>query len=260
MSARSPGTGAANYGGAGAVSGSLNLQGGGAVAGGTAPGAGAGVLAGARHTSKGRLIAIVAGGMAVVVAGVAAYAVNRQRDLVADPAPGGQVPAATSTTQPPGGQASTPTPTPTQTPKPKPKPQQGFSGTYRYVSIVTKAVGVSVAVGHQQKVSWVVKTSCGASKCKSSVKASDGGKFSLSGGLNTNQRYRVDCVEVGTGKKTGRKVPMQYKRTLKVTARKGDMITKISGTDRYHQLKKCDRQVAPLLDVKKKITITFVKS
>ena len=253
------GTGAANFGGAGAVSGSLNLQGGGAVAGGTAPGAGAGVLAGARHSAKARWIAIVAGGMAVVVAGAAAYAVNRQGNLVADPAPGGQVPAATSTSQPPGGQPSMPVPTPTQ--PPKPKPQQGFAGTYRYVSIVTKAVGApSIAVGSKQTASWAVKTSCGASKCKSTVKPSDGGAFSLSGGLNTSQRYRVDCVEVGTGKKTGKKVPMQYKRTLKVTARKGDMITKISGTDRYRQLKKCDRQIAPLLDIRKKITITFVKS
>jgi serine/threonine-protein kinase len=253
------GTGAANYGGAGAVSGSLNLQGGGAVAGGTAPGAGAGVLAGARHSAKARWIAIVAGGIAVVVAGVAAYGVNRQQDLVADPAPGGQVPAATSTSQP-GGQASTPIPTPTQTPKPKPKPQQGFAGTYRYVSIVTKVVGASIAVGNKQTASWVVTTRCSASKCKSSIKPSDGGAFSLSGGLNTSERYRVDCIEVETGKKTGKKVPMQYKRTLKITERKGGMITKISGTDRYRQLKKCDRQVVPLVEVRKKITITFVRA
>ena len=254
------GTGAAGYGGAGAVSGSLNLQGGGAVAGGASPGAGAGVLAGARHASKGKLIAIVAGGMALVVAGVAAYAVNRPNDLVADPVPGGQVPGAASTTLPPGGQVPTPTPTPTQTPKPKPKPQQGFSGTYRYVSIVTKAVGASVGVGNKQTASWAVTTTCGASKCKSSVKASDGGAFKLSGGLNTSANYRVDCVEVKTQKKSGQKVPTRYQRTLKVTARKGDLITKISGTDRYYQLKKCTNQIAPKIDVRKKITITFVKS
>ena len=107
----------------------------------------------------------------------------------------------------------TPTPTPTQTPKPKPKPQQGFSGTYRYVSIVTKAVGASVGVGNKQTASWAVTTTCGASKCKSSVKASDGGAFNLSGGLNTERSYRVDCVKVKTQKKSGQKVPTRYKRT-----------------------------------------------
>lgn len=258
------GAGAANYGGAGAVSGSLNLQGGGAVAGGTSPGSGTGVLLGARHAAKGKLIAIVAGGLAVVVAGVGAYAVNRPRD-VADPGPGGQVPASSSTTQPPGGQAQppggqAPTPTPTPTPTPKPKPQQGFSGTYRYVSVVTKAVGASVGVGNKQTANWAVTTSCGDAKCKSSVKAADGGAFTLSGGLNTSESYRVDCVEVKTQKKSGQKVPTRYKRTLKVTARKGDLITKISGTDRYWQLKKCTNQIAALIDVRKKITITFVKS
>ena len=63
-----------------------------------------------------------------------------------------------------------------------------------------------------------------------------------------------------TGKKSGQKVPTRYKRTLKVTARKGDLITKISGTDRYYQVKKCTNQIAPMIDVRKKITITFVKS
>ena len=252
------GTGAASYGGAGAVSGSLNLQGGGAVAGGTAPGAGAGVLSGARHIAKGKLIAIAAGAVVVAVAGVGAYAGVRSRSVVADPAPAGQVSAASSTSQPPTGQASTPTATPTQTPKPN--PQRGFSGTYRYVSIVTKAVGGSVSVGSKQTASWAVTTSCGASKCKSSIKPSDGAGFSLDGGLNSNARYRVDCVDVRTGKKSGDQVPMQYKRTLTVTARQGDMITKISGTDRYRQLKKCSRQVAPLVDVRSKITISFVRS
>ena len=144
--------------------------------------------------------------------------------------------------------------------EPKPKPQQGFSGTYRYVSIVTKAVGASVGVGNKQTASWAVTTKCGDSKCKSSIKSSDGGKATLSGGLNTSQSYRVDCVEVKTQKKSGQKVPTRYKRTLKVTERNGDLITKISGTDRYWQLKKCTNQIVPKVDVRKKITITFVKS
>ena len=97
---------AAGSGGFGAVAGSMNLQGGGAVGGATGPIAGAAYSPAAsrwrRGASAGRgIIAIVAGGAALVVVAVSAVALTRGDDTVtADPAPATQLPAVTA---PPSG-------------------------------------------------------------------------------------------------------------------------------------------------------------
>ncbi len=273
------GAGAVDSGGAGAVSGSINLNGGGAVGGGAAPSAGRGVLGGAR-TVSGKLIAIVAGSVVVVVASVSGWAVSRGNDLVVDPganapgasasgqAPGGQDPGGQGPGDQPSGspgpssQDPSPSPTPKPTTTPKPKPQQGFTGTYRYVSVVTKSVGGGEPVGKKYTTSWAVKTTCADSGCTSSVKPGDGESFDLDS-LNTSFKITSACVQEGTSKKTGEEVPMAYKRQLAVATRKGDMVTKVSGSDSYRQLKKCTKptkQTAPMYEVRKKITITFVKS
>jgi hypothetical protein len=247
--------------GAGAVSGSLNLQGAGAITGaGTQPGIAAGVVTGSAkqgfRLGKGGLIAVVAGAVALVVVAVSVFAVTRGKTVDAGPAP--QVNASTQV-------ASDPTTfPPIQTPSATPKPPaaQGFTGTYRYQSVVTKVVAANARVGQKETQTWTVTTTCNAGTCTalaktpSGVQSFKGAKTAWSVTVNS----KAKCVNTLTQKPTGQKVPMRYTRQLKGAGSKGDQLTKITGSDRYRQLKLCNNQRVGKYEIVKKITITFVKS
>ena len=56
---------------------------------------------------------------------------------------------------------------------------------------------------------------------------------------------------------TGQQVPNLYARTLKPVKAESKQILKITGTDRFRQLKKCRNQQVKNYDVSRKITITY---
>ena len=255
---------AAGSGGFGAVAGSMNLQGAGAIGGATGPTAGGGALAGSvKQASRGLgrkgIIAIVAGGAALVIVAASAVALTRgDNTLTAEPGAGSSVPAASA---PPSGAApSATTPTPTPTPTPKPNPAKNFQGTYRYVSVVTKSTSASEPVGSRQTAVWSAETTCKGRTCTTKVNTGTGGKETLtstSGAWNTRVRGKAQCVNIQTQVPTGQKVPNLYTRSLKPTKAKAGQVFKITGTDRYRQLKKCRNQQIKNYDVTRKITITY---
>jgi hypothetical protein len=247
--------------GAGAVSGSLNLQGAGAISGaGAQPGIAAGVVAGSARQGfrfgKGGLIAVVAGAVAVVVVAVSVFAFGRSKAVDAGPAP--QVNASTQVAADP----TTIPPIPTPSATPKPPAAQGFTGTYRYQSVVTKVVGANVRVGQKETATWTVTTTCNAGKCTSVAKTPSGVETltSTKATWSITVNSKAKCVNTLTNKPTGQQVPMRYTQQLKGAGSKGDQLTKITGSDRYRQLKLCTNQRVAKFDIDKLITITFVKS
>jgi eukaryotic-like serine/threonine-protein kinase len=250
---------AAGSGGFGAVSGSMNLQGGGAVAGATAPLGGGGVLGGsAKQVSKGLgkkgLIAVLAGGLVLVVVTAAAIVATRDRTVQANPAAENSPPVVQ--TQPSSSVTPTPTPTPAQ------NPARNFKGIYTFVAVVIKSTAASVAVGSRQTAAWSVETTCNGNKCTSKVFTGTGGTETLTstgGGWNTKIKGRGNCINLSTGRRTGQSVPNLYTRTLKPAKSTNGQIVQITGTDRSQQLKKCRNQVAKNYDVIRKITIRYKK-
>jgi Protein kinase domain len=251
-------------GGFGAVSGSMSLQGelgAGAIAGARAPSGGLGALAGsaaaARAARRRKIIAIVAGAVAVVAAAVSLFLFLKPRTVEASPEPptGAQPPAGG---QSPAGQSS-----PSASPTPEPNPAQAFSGVYRYESVVTKSTAAAIPVGQKVTDTWTVQTTCVGTMCKTTAKAATAGSQSLKAsppdGWSTRTASKGACVNVRTGVKTGQMVPTLYTRTLTATKSSGDHVVKMAGKDRFQQTKPCKNQAAALYDVQKKITITYVR-
>jgi hypothetical protein len=241
------------------VTGSIGTHGGGAVPGSAAPLAGGGVLAGsvkqgARGLSRKGLIGIVGGVVAVAIVTVSAIALNRDDTITADPAPGGSGPAVSSA--PP---SAIPTPTPTPTPTPSAPATQNFRGVYRFEAVVIKSTVASEPVGRKQTATWTVTTTCSGNTCKSKVSVGSTKETLVSKGTGWSNRVKSqgECINLATGAKTGQRVPTLYTRTLTPVATKGNLITKITGTDRFQQLKDCRNQRVKKVDVTKRITITF---
>ncbi|GAA2109931.1 hypothetical protein GCM10009841_31570 [Microlunatus panaciterrae] len=265
-------------GGYGAVSGSINLRGDlgpGAVAGAYAPmGGAAAAVAPARRSGSPprprRLIAVAAAGTALVILAVVLYVFARPPSTEADPQ--ASTGAETTTNQRPPTSPPAPSPTPTPKPKPSPTPTTsptprpqsaaGFAGVYRFQSVVTKSNLTSEPVGRKATSTWVVKTTCRKARCTTSVSSSGGGREPMTvkaGGWSNRSKGNGRCVNVRTGVATGQLVPTLFTRTVSPTQRTGAQITKMAGTERFRQLKRCNNQVAPLAEVRRKVTITFLR-
>lgn len=242
--------------GSGAVAGALS-SGSGALA-----GAGRAVGSGVVHGGRtGLIIAGTAVGLIVMV--VAAVAVLRPDsgrqagpEAAAVNASQSAKPAATT-------QARTTSSTRSASPKPTPKadPAVSFTGTYRYVRVVTKSNRSDTPVGERYRTSWQVSTTCQGSTCTSSVTDGDDDSWELATGGGSWKdafTYKVTCIITDTGKETGEKVKMSYSQVLTPkTSNKG--VVSVVGTARRRQLQKCSKQVLPKDDIRYKITITTTK-
>ncbi len=268
--------------GSGAISGTITA-GDGALAGASrAATSGPGAVKGALRTAggAGRRTALILAGTAVILVAVVVGAVAMLRPgntggtqgntQVTDTGsnPGGKAGAGPSAaTSPPAGPTRTPPPSPKPSPTPSPaRPaaaQQGFTGTYRWLSVVTKSTTADRKVGSRSSATWTATTTCRGAVCTSKVDSSDAADpFDLQigkGGWHVDQVDQAACVDTKTLKPTGKKVPMRYTRTLTPTTRDATGVTLVSGRDRYLQLKKCTNQRVPKYDVQTKITLTRIK-
>lgn len=230
------------------------------------------VATGARN---GKRVGLIIAGVAVVLVVVVVGAVALLRPGNNGPAAGGELAGSRpgsntgsntgSTSDPSGGPSSVPTPVKSPAPArtPKPPPQQGFTGTYSWESVVTNSTVSSIPVGKRYRAIWAAKTDCRGGTCRSTVSSSVGSKpFQLEpgrGGWHTDQTTKAQCVNLRTGKLAGFTVPLRHVRTLTPGAGGPRGIEKITGTERFQQLKNCKNQQGPRQDVRYKITISKIK-
>jgi hypothetical protein len=250
-----PATETPGSGGAGAGSG-VTVPGDAAVSGAKATVGRAGRLG--LKSSRGWLIVAGVLMLAVVVAGTFAITSHTKGTVTGQPAA-----SSTAGRHVPGGDRTSPVstlvPTPTTTPKPT---VAGFNGVYTYQSVVTKTNWPGAKVGTKRKSTWTVQTSCVGDKCSSVVTPKGGSKFSLdnaAGSWSTRSTSQAPCVNARSRRPTGKQVSIRFTRKLRVVARSGDLVTKITGKARTAQLKKCHNQSTPLVYEEWKITLTFVK-
>jgi hypothetical protein len=189
--------------------------------------------------------------LAVMAAGAYAITSHKTATIIGQP----PAPSTVGGQWPGGGQA-------TQPPTPKPAPR-GLNGVYSYQTVITKTNWPGTKVGTKQKNSWTARTTCVGNTCASVVTPKSGSTFSLNNAADswtTRTTSQAQCVDTRTGRSTGKQVPVRFTRKLRVAARSGDLVTKITGTARSAQLKKCRNQRTPLVYQEWKMTITFVKS